>query len=92
LDIETIERHIDRSELYIADECFLTGTAAHVTPVVEVDHRRVGSGEIGPITKELQRLYFDVVQGRNPKYLDWCTPTYARVVKAYQNKTTGPRE
>jgi len=76
LGIDTIERSIVRSELYTADECFLTGTAAHVTPVTEIDHRRVGSGQVGEITKRLQDLYFDVILGRNKKYLDWCTPAY----------------
>jgi branched-chain amino acid aminotransferase len=78
LGIETIERQVDRSELYIADECFLTGTAAHITPVAEIDHRQIGSGEIGEITKRLQQLYFEVIRGNNPKYLDWCTPVYKR--------------
>jgi branched-chain amino acid aminotransferase len=78
LGIETIERPVDRSELYIADECFLTGTAAHITPVAEIDHRKIGSGEIGEITKRLQQLYFEVIRGNNPKYLDWCTPVYKR--------------
>jgi branched-chain amino acid aminotransferase len=73
LGIETVERPIDRSELYVADECFMTGTAAHVTPVIEVDHRPVGDGKRGPITGELQRLYFDVVRGKNGKYAHWCT-------------------
>lgn len=81
LGIDTIERQIDRSELYIADECFLTGTAAHVTPVIEIDHREIGKGKAGEITKALQRLYFDVIQGKNPKYLDWCTPAYHKKVK-----------
>ena len=76
LGVETIERPIDRSELYIADECFMTGTAAHVTPVVEVDRRPVGEGGIGPITAELVRLYFEVVRGKNAKYARWCTPCY----------------
>jgi branched-chain amino acid aminotransferase len=76
LGIETIERPIDRSELYLADECFMTGTAAHVTPVIEVDHRLVGDGKRGPITAELQRLYFDVVCGKNGKYAHWCTPCH----------------
>jgi branched-chain amino acid aminotransferase len=76
LGIETIERPIDRSELYLADECFMTGTAAHVTPVIEVDHRPVGDGKRGPITAELQRLYFDVVCGKNGKYAHWCTPCH----------------
>ncbi len=78
LGIETIERQIDRSELYIAGECFFTGTAAHITPIAEVDHRKIGDGEIGEITKRLQRIYFEVIQGNNPKYLDWCTPVYKK--------------
>jgi branched-chain amino acid aminotransferase len=72
LGVETVERSIDRSELYIADECFMTGTAAHVSPVVEVDRRPVGDGGVGPITAQLQKLYFDVVRGRNSKYAHWC--------------------
>jgi len=82
LSIETVERHVDRSELYLAEECFLTGTAAHITPVVEIDHRKVGGGTIGKLTKELQKLYFDVECGRNKKYLHWCTPAYAKMVRA----------
>jgi branched-chain amino acid aminotransferase len=78
LKLETIERPIDRSELYTADECFMTGTAAHITPVSEIDHRLIGNGEIGRITKKLQKIYFDVIKGNNPKYLDWCTPVYPR--------------
>lgn len=82
LGIETLERHVDRSELYLAEECFLTGTAAHITPVVEIDHRKVGEGTIGKLTKELQKLYFDVECGKNKKYLHWCTPAYAKMVRA----------
>jgi len=78
LGIETIYRLIDRSELYTADECFLTGTAAHITPVSEVDHRQIGNGEIGEITGKLQKIYSDVIRGNNPKYLDWCTPVYEK--------------
>lgn len=79
LNIETVERDIDRTELYTADECFMTGTAAHVTPVVEVDHRPIGDGKMGPITGRLVQLYFDVIKGKNPKYRDWCTPCYSGV-------------
>ena len=79
MGLETIERHIDRSELYTAEECFLAGTAAYITPVVEVDHRKVAQGEVGAITKELQRLYLEVVYGRNKNYMDWCLPIYAKV-------------
>ena len=76
LGIDTLERRVDRSELYMADECFLTGTAAHITPVVEIDNRKVGTGSIGKLTGELQKLYFDVEFGRNKKYIQWCTPVY----------------
>ncbi len=76
LGIDTLERSIDRSELYVADECFMTGTAANVTPVVEVDHRPVGDGKVGPITRRLLNLYSDVIRGKNRKYKEWCTPAY----------------
>lgn len=78
LGIETIERHIERTELYTADECFMTGTAAHVTPIAEIDHRKIGNGEIGEITGKLQKIYSDVIRGNHPKYLDWCTPVYQK--------------
>jgi branched-chain amino acid aminotransferase len=78
LGIETIHRSIDRSELYTADECFLTGTAAHVTPVAEIDHRQIGSGEIGEITRKLQEIYAKVIRGNHPKYMHWCTPVYKK--------------
>ena len=73
LGIETMERSVDRTELYLADEVFLTGTAAHLTPVGQIDKRAIGNGEIGSVTKALQDLYFDVIQGKNDKYLNWCT-------------------
>jgi len=76
LGIATVERAIDRSELYVADECFMTGTAANVTPVVEVDHRPVGDGKVGPVTRKILNLYSDVIRGRNRKYKEWCTPVY----------------
>jgi branched-chain amino acid aminotransferase len=78
LGIETMERQVDRSELYIAEECFFSGTAAHITPIAEIDHRQIANGEVGDITKKLQQLYFEVIRGNNPKYLDWCTPVYKR--------------
>lgn len=79
LGIEVVERDIDRTEIYTADECFMTGTAAHVTPVVELDRRAIGDGKMGPLTGELVRLYFDIIKGNNPKYSHWCTPCYSRV-------------
>ena len=78
LGIETIERQVNRSELYTAEECFFTGTAAHVTPIAEVDHRKIGNSEIGEITKKLQEIYSNVIRGNNPKYLDWCTAVYKK--------------
>jgi len=78
LGIETVERPIERCELYNADECFFTGTAAHITPIAEIDRRKIGSGEIGEITSKLQELYSEVIRGNNPKYLDWCTAVYKK--------------
>jgi len=78
LGIETIERQIDRSELYLAEECFFTGTAAHITPIAEIDRRKIGNGEIGEITRKLQKIYSDVIRGNNPKYLSWCTAVYKK--------------
>jgi branched-chain amino acid aminotransferase len=78
LGLEVIHRSIDRSELYTADECFLTGTAAHVTPVSEIDQRKIADGEIGPITAKLQDIYAKVIRGNHPKYMHWCTPVYKK--------------
>ncbi len=78
LGIETMERPVDPAELYTADECFLTGTAAHITPIAEIDHRKIGDGRVGEIAGTLQKLYFAVIKGNNPKYLDWCTPVYKK--------------
>lgn len=79
LGVETVQRPIDRSELYVADEVFMTGTAAHLTPVVEIDRRTVGDGGAGPVTRELSRLFFDAIRGRSEKYRHWCTAVRARV-------------
>ena len=80
LGLELEERTVDRSELYLADEVLLTGTAAHLTPVVELDNRPIADGYAGPISAQLQKMYFDIVVGRNPKYLHWCTPASPRPV------------
>jgi branched-chain amino acid aminotransferase len=72
------ERPIERGELLLADEVFLTGTAAQVTAVSRIDHRPVGSGRLGPVTDRLRRLFFDVVRGRVEKYRTWCTPARPR--------------
>ncbi len=67
-------RSIDRSELYIADEIFLCGTGVQVSPVIEVDHRAVGSGQVGPVGRAVASRYFDAVRGRLPEYRHWLTP------------------
>lgn len=76
MGLEVIERVIDRTELYVADEAFYCGTGAQVSPVVNIDNRDLGDGKVGPISKELQKLYFDCVKGRIPQYKDWCMPIY----------------
>jgi branched-chain amino acid aminotransferase len=70
--IPTVERDIPRSELYGADECFMTGTAAHVTPVIEIDRRPIGDGTPGPITRKLMDLYASIIRGNSDDYHDWC--------------------
>jgi len=76
LGIEVIEREIDRSELYTSDEAFYCGTGAQVSPITSIDHRPLGDGNVGPISKKLQELYFDVVRGKVEKYKHWCVPVY----------------
>jgi len=71
-NIDVIERSIDRTELYTADELFFCGTGAQISPIGSVDKRPVGNGEMGPITKKLQELYFLVVKNEISKYSDWC--------------------
>ncbi|MFN3974519.1 MAG: branched-chain amino acid transaminase [Dehalococcoidia bacterium] len=74
LGLDVVERPIGRAELYLADEVFLTGTAAHLTPVGEIDHRKIGSNPPGPVTRALQDIYFKAIRGQIPKYLHWCVP------------------
>ena len=76
LGIETIERHVSRAELYTADECFMTGTAAHVTPVSEIDGRKLGGGGVGEITGRIRDLYFKAIRGELEDYKHWCTPVF----------------
>jgi branched-chain amino acid aminotransferase len=68
------ERSVDRSELYVADEVFVCGTGVQVSPVIEVDHRPVGSGEVGPMARLVRDRYFEAVRGRLPEYRHWLTP------------------
>jgi branched-chain amino acid aminotransferase len=75
--------------LYVADEVFMTGTAAHVTPVLEIDHRPVATGDVGPITLLLRDRYADVIVGRNEKYAAWCRPVYGRTAASQHDLAVG---
>lgn len=78
LDLETVERKIDRTELYVAEEAFFCGTGVQVAAIATIDHRPVGTGKLGPIVKGLRDLYFDIVRGKVEDYRDWCTPVYSK--------------
>jgi branched-chain amino acid aminotransferase len=71
--VEVREEHVARDELYTADEVFLTGTAAEITPVRDIDHRKIGRGEAGPITSRLQETFFSIVKGKATEHNDWLT-------------------
>ena len=73
LGLQLVEKRITRDEVYICDEAFFTGTAAEVTPIRELDRIELGSGSRGPITEKIQAAFFDIVNGRNPKYAEWLT-------------------
>ena len=73
LGLKLVEKRITRDEVYISDEAFFTGTAAEVTPIRELDRIELGSGSRGPITEKIQGAFFDIVNGRNPKYAEWLT-------------------
>ena len=74
LGLTVVERLIDRTEIYVCDEIFMTGTAAQVTVVTKVDHRPVGTGVMGPVGEALRKLFLDVVYGNNPRYAHWNLP------------------
>lgn len=76
LGLATLERDIDRSEVYIADEAFFCGTGCQIAAIVEVDHRPIGDGRMGPIVQRLRELYFAVVRAEVEKYMGWCVPVY----------------
>ena len=71
MNIPVIEKRITRDEVYCADEAFFTGTAAEVTPIRELDNRTIGNGKRGPITQQLQALFFDCVSGKATHHTDW---------------------
>ncbi|MBI4466287.1 MAG: branched-chain amino acid transaminase [Acidobacteria bacterium] len=76
LRLEVVERRVDRSELYVCDELFFTGTAVEIAPIVRVDHRPVGEARIGPVTAALRKLYADAMRGQLPAYRKWVLPVY----------------
>ncbi|HIV72951.1 MAG TPA: branched-chain amino acid transaminase [Candidatus Aquabacterium excrementipullorum] len=73
LGLEIVQKRITRDEIYISDEAFFTGTAAEVTPIRELDRIQIGQGSRGPVTEKIQAAFFDIVNGRNPKYAEWLT-------------------
>jgi len=74
LGLELVQKRITRDEVYISDEAFFTGTAAEVTPIRELDRIEIGAGKRGPITEKIQNAFFDIVNGRNPRYAHWLSP------------------
>jgi len=76
MGLETVERSIDRSELYMADEACFCGTGVQIVAIAQIDRRPIGTGKMGPVVSELRRLYFDIVRGNVAKYRHWCTPVY----------------
>ena len=78
LGMTVIERPVDRTEVYLCEELFLTGTAVQVSAVTRVDHRAIGSGQMGPVTTRLRELFFAAVRGQLPQYRHWNTPVYIK--------------
>lgn len=74
--LKTVQRTIDRSELYTADELFFCGTGAQIAPILSVDNRQIGTGQVGPITEKIKNMYLEICRGEMPKYHKWVTPVY----------------
>ena len=77
LQLEVVERHIDRSEFYLADEAFLCGTSVQMVAIASIDHYPIGWGAAGPITRQLNGLYSRVLRGEENKYMSWLAPVFA---------------
>ncbi len=80
LGVQVLERPIDRTEVYLADEAFFCGTGVQIAAIIRVDHRPLGTGHMGQITTQVRDLYFDVVRGQVERYRHWCTPVYEKPV------------
>jgi branched-chain amino acid aminotransferase len=85
MGVEVVERPVDRTELFLAEEVFLCGTGVQISAVAKIDHRDIGTGKIGPVVKQLREIFFNVVRGRVTKYRPWCVPVYR---KYPENRTT----
>ena len=81
LGVSVIERDIDRTEVYVADEAFFCGSGHEVQPIISVDHYPVGEGTVGPLTRKIQTLYFDIAKGNVAKYRKWLTPVYGEAAR-----------
>lgn len=77
LGVEVVERSVDRTEIYLADEIFMCGTGIQIAAVTQIEHRTIGGGTMGPVTAAMRERYFDVVHGRVSKYAAWLVPVYA---------------
>jgi branched-chain amino acid aminotransferase len=80
LGLDVVERSVDRTEIYLSDELFMTGTAAEVTAVTKVDHRPIGDGKMGPVATQMRKLYDDSVRGKMEKYRHWNTPVFEKMM------------
>lgn len=92
MGLNVAERHVDRTEIYLADEAFFCGTGVQIAAITKVDNRSIGAGRIGPVVSGLRKLYSDVVRGRVPAYRHWCAPIYAPArEEARQEAGPGPK-
>jgi branched-chain amino acid aminotransferase len=82
LGLQVVERDIDRSEVYVADEAFFCGTGVQIASIASVEHRPLGNGRMGPVTEKLRDLYFRVVRGQEKRYMNWLTPVYVTEAEA----------
>lgn len=81
LGLNVVERQMDRTEVYMADEVFFCGTGVEIVPIAKIDHRSIGNGAVGPITEKIKNLYFRTVRGQQPEYRHWCAPVYQKTVQ-----------
>lgn len=91
MGLNVVERRVDRTEIYLADEAFFCGTGVQIAAITRVDNRPIGAGKIGPVVSGLRKLYFDVVRGHVPAYRHWCAPVYAPAREAARQESgAGP--